>query len=169
MLLAGPDLLNRLIGVLIRFRRHQVALSGDIKAFFHQVFVDEKDIPSFRFCWFEDKEMTKIANYEMTVQVFGAKSSPCVATWVVRHHAKKMEGNARAETIKAINKALYVDDLMVSFPTKELAKVVRGELEDVMLKGGFQLCKWRSTHRGVLSVEDGQSYGKIAGEDARGS
>ena len=161
MLLAGPDLLNRLIGVLIRFRRHRVAISGDIRGFFHQVFVHEKDIPSFRFCWFEDKEMTKIANYEMTVQVFGAKSSPCVATWVVRHHAKRMEGKARMETLKAINKSLYVDDLMASFPTTEMAKVVRAELEDVMLKGGFELCKWRSTHRGVLSAEDDKAMEEL--------
>ena len=40
-LLTGPDMLNSLIGIIFRFRRHQIVLSADIKGFFHQVFVDE--------------------------------------------------------------------------------------------------------------------------------
>ena len=36
----GPDLMNSLIGVLMRFRKERVALlSADVEAMFHQVFV----------------------------------------------------------------------------------------------------------------------------------
>ena len=63
-LLSGPDLLNRLVGVLLRFRRHPVAMSADIKGFFHQVYVDENDSPAFRFFWCEDEEMTPLRHYE---------------------------------------------------------------------------------------------------------
>ena len=47
LLLSGPDLVNRLVGVLLRFRRHPVVLSADIKGFFHQCFVNEDDVPVF--------------------------------------------------------------------------------------------------------------------------
>ena len=33
----GPDLLNSLLGVLIRFREHEVALIGDVKKMYHSV------------------------------------------------------------------------------------------------------------------------------------
>ena len=74
--LSGPDLLNRLVGVLLRFRRPQVAISADIKGFFHQVYVDKRDSPAFRFFWYEDEEMKVMIELEMVVHLFGTKSSP---------------------------------------------------------------------------------------------
>ena len=40
----GPDLLNSLIGIIIRFRTNLFAIAADIKAMFHQVRVPEKDL-----------------------------------------------------------------------------------------------------------------------------
>ena len=51
-LLTGPDLLNSLVGVLFRFRKEKIAVSADIKGFFHQVYVDERDVHVFRFWWY---------------------------------------------------------------------------------------------------------------------
>ncbi|XP_067654470.1 uncharacterized protein [Haliotis asinina] len=50
-LLPGPQLGSSLIGVLLRFRQHRVAISGDIKAIFHQVRLLPKDRPLLRFIW----------------------------------------------------------------------------------------------------------------------
>ena len=36
-LLSGPDTLNSLFGIILRFRRHKIVLSADIKDFFYQV------------------------------------------------------------------------------------------------------------------------------------
>ena len=33
----GPDLMNKLVGVLTRFRLHPIAIMADIQAMFHQV------------------------------------------------------------------------------------------------------------------------------------
>ena len=53
-LVSGPDLLNSLTGVLIRFRRDPVAIAGDIEAMFHQVKVSEEDSDSLCFLWTDD-------------------------------------------------------------------------------------------------------------------
>ena len=44
-ILQGPDLINSLVGVVIRFRQEQVALAADIEAMFHQVRVQESVMP----------------------------------------------------------------------------------------------------------------------------
>ena len=40
-LYSGPDLVNSLLGVLLRFRRHKVAVVADIEAMFHQCAIEE--------------------------------------------------------------------------------------------------------------------------------
>ena len=50
-LVTGPDLLNSLVVVIMRFRLHAVAMISDIEAMFFQVRVIEKDQPSLRFLW----------------------------------------------------------------------------------------------------------------------
>ena len=44
----GPDLLNSLVGVLLRFREQRVGLAADIDAMFHQVQIIEEDQPALR-------------------------------------------------------------------------------------------------------------------------
>ena len=42
-LLTGSDLLNSLVGVLLRFRNYRVAFSADIEAMYHQVRMNPGD------------------------------------------------------------------------------------------------------------------------------
>ena len=37
VLLSGPDLVNQIVGVLLRFREEQIAVTGDFEAMHHQV------------------------------------------------------------------------------------------------------------------------------------
>ena len=47
-------------------------------------------------------------------------------------------------------KNMYVDDLMKSLRDVEEAKAFRVGIMKAFAEGGFDLCKWRSTHREVL-------------------
>jgi len=49
VLLQGPDLVNSLVGVLLRFRMEPVAFVSDIASIFHQISVDQKDCDAFFF------------------------------------------------------------------------------------------------------------------------
>ena len=44
-----PDLLNSLVGVLLRFREQRVGLAADIEAMFHKVQFIKEDQPALRF------------------------------------------------------------------------------------------------------------------------
>ena len=50
-LLPGPTLSSPLLGVLLRFSEHAVAISGDIHGMFHQVCLLPEDRPLLRFLW----------------------------------------------------------------------------------------------------------------------
>ena len=47
----GPDLLNNLFGVVLRFREKEVAISGDISKMYHRVIIPEQDQHVHRFVW----------------------------------------------------------------------------------------------------------------------
>ena len=76
-LLSGPDLTNKLIRVLTRFRQETVALMSDIEAMFYQVQVSEECRDFLRFLWWEDGDTSREpTRYRMRFHLFGATSSP---------------------------------------------------------------------------------------------
>ena len=75
-LVTGPDLLNTLVGVIMRFRLHVVAMIADIETMFFQGLVIEKDQPSLRFLWRGSNRDLLPDVYQMQAMIFGAKSSP---------------------------------------------------------------------------------------------
>jgi len=48
---SGPDLMNSLVDVLIRFRKEPIVLVADVEQMFHQVMVNPKDRDALRFLW----------------------------------------------------------------------------------------------------------------------
>ncbi|KAK7891906.1 hypothetical protein WMY93_023869 [Mugilogobius chulae] len=76
-LLKGPDLNNSLIGVLVRFRKEQVAVLADIQQMFHCFLVRRDHRNYLRFLWHRDNDMSKdIIDYRMRVHVFGNSHHP---------------------------------------------------------------------------------------------
>ena len=76
-LLQGPDYINNLAGVLMRFRQEEVTLIADIKKMFHQVRVPPEDCDALRFLWWPEGLNREPEEYLMQVHIFGATSSPC--------------------------------------------------------------------------------------------
>ncbi len=88
-LLCGPDLNNRLLRVLVRFRKEQVAVTADIKQMFYCFMVREDHQNFLRFLWFKDNDLSKeITEYIMTIHVFGNSPSPAVAIFGIRWAAE---------------------------------------------------------------------------------
>ena len=81
-LLQGPDLTNRLLGVLCRFRQCPIAFSCDVEAMFHQFHVNVAHRNYLRFLWWEDGHTTTTPKeFRMTVHLFRATSSPGCANY----------------------------------------------------------------------------------------
>ncbi|XP_026730254.1 uncharacterized protein LOC113495628 [Trichoplusia ni] len=87
-LLAGPDLLQSLFGVLLRFREGPVAVMADIQDMFLRVKVKEDDRDCLRFLWRGSRGTGKPEEYRMSSIIFGAASSPATAIYVMNKNAE---------------------------------------------------------------------------------
>lgn len=95
-LLPGPTLGASLLGVLLRFREHAVAVSGDIKSMFHQVRLLPEDRTLLRFVWCDLHPDKPVTVYEWQVLPFGTTCSPCCATFALQRHTRDHSQNARS-------------------------------------------------------------------------
>ena len=103
-LLQGPDLTNKLLSVLTRFRQEKIAFMADIEQMFYQVKVKEDDQDFLRFLWWPNGDLTKEPQeFRMSVHLFSAASSPGCSNYALKLTADDHEaefGNEAADTLR---------------------------------------------------------------------
>ena len=151
-LLQGPDLTNNLTGVLCRFRMERIAFMCDIKAMFHQVKVNAIHRDYLRFLWWEDENFdSDPVEYQMTVHLFGAMSSPGCANFALKTTANQYESACGKEAADFVRKDFYVDYGLKSVASVKQAKSLISSTKSLCQKGGFHLHKFTSNNSEVLN------------------
>ena len=141
----GPDLTNSLIGVLLRFRQERIALVADIEAMYYQVRIPKMDQDLLRFLWWTDGDLNKpLEVYRMGVHIFGATSSPLCASYAFKKTAEEAENRYNKDITSTI-------DYLKSVRYEAEAVVLADSLMKICIEGGFNLTKWSSNSRHVLS------------------
>ena len=152
-LLTGPDLTNSIVGVLMRFREEQVALSADIECMFHQIRVSPDDRDAFRFLWWPDGDLTQQpTDHRMEVHLFGATSSPSCSSFALRRTAEDNIAEFSEEVVKTVKRNFYVDDCLKSVKSVGNAVEVVDQLREILSKGGFRLTMWSYNRSEVLDA-----------------
>ena len=137
----GPDLTNSFLGVLLRFRQYPVALVADIEGKFNQVKVPPGDADALRFLWWEDSNLERPSEFQMTSHIFGATDSPSCANFCVKRATEDNKGNFSEDAVNAVNKDFYVDDFIKSVKTVEEARSLAKEVTSLLAEAGFRLTK----------------------------
>ena len=157
-LLPGPDLMNSLLGVLIRFRKETTAIMCDIEEMFHSFHVDPNHRDFLRFLWFEDNKPGKpIAEYRMNVHLFGNGPSPAVATFGLRKTATDGKEEFGENAMKFVHRNFYVDDGLASTPTAKQAIALVTATQPMLRTANLRLHKIVSNSIEVMEafpVED---------------
>ncbi|XP_056003773.1 uncharacterized protein LOC130049788 [Ostrea edulis] len=150
VLLTGPDLVNSLLGVLMRFRREPVAILADIQKMFFYFRVEPKHRNFLRFLWHEDCDLNKpLVQFRMCVHVFGNRPSPAVATFGLRLCIQ----GADPKVVEYIDKDFYVDDGLASLPTPSNAITLVKDAQTALLQGGtIRLHKIASNDHEVMAA-----------------
>ena len=150
MLLKGPDLMNGLIGVLLRFRQDKIALTCDIEQMFYNFEVHEEHRNMLRFLWWPGGDVSRTpAEYRLTVHLFGAASSPGCANYGLKYLARCHE-ETFPQGATFLKKNLYMDDGLCSLSTKEEAMDLVRQATEICRKGNIRLHKFLSNSKEVL-------------------
>ena len=162
-LLRGPDFVNQVIGVLIRFRQHPVALMADIEAMFNQVWVSVPDRDGLMFLWWTQGDFSApCEEFRMNVHLFGTKSSPSCASYCLRCTAEDHETEYDPHVINTVRRNFYVDDRLTSMPSVQSAVRVADQVTKLLSEGGFRLTKWVSDSTEVLkTIADAETAASV--------
>ena len=132
VLMPGPCLTNKLVGVLIRFRMERVALTGDVCSMFHQIRVHPKDTDALRFLWWPSGDLDKNpVDYQMKVHLFGATSSPSCSSFCLRQVVQDFSHLHIPLTLEIVKNNFYVDDCLASFESEDIAINIVHDLRSV--------------------------------------
>ena len=74
-LIGDGNMIVPLMDAVNNLRRYLYAFGTDLEAFFHNVLVDSRDSGAFRFFFFEDKRMERLAAFKMLAHIFAIKLS----------------------------------------------------------------------------------------------
>ncbi|XP_048734152.2 uncharacterized protein LOC125650167 [Ostrea edulis] len=167
VLLTGPNLTNSLLGVLLRFRRDQIAVIADIEQMFYSFYVKEEHRDFLRFLWYRNNNPEdELIDYRMRVHVFGNTPSPAVATYGLR----KAVENGDRDVRDFVERNFYVDDGLVSVPTTDEAIELVKETQQVLKEqGNIRLHKIASNSVAVMNAFPTQDLEKSLTQVSIGS
>ena len=161
-LMKGPDLVNRLVGVLLRFRKDKVAIAADIESMFYQVRCAPEDRDSLRFLWWPGGDLAKEAvPHRMKVHLFGAKSSPSCAAFALLEIARRFGKYFPTNVSDVIRKGFYVDNCLTTASNDEEGIQLIKNLREMLGKGGFHLTKWISNSQEVIESVEPDERAKV--------
>ena len=113
----GPDLANKLIGILLIFRQEPVAFMADVEGVYHQVIVSPPDRDALRFLWWQDGDPSKPAQvYRMRAHLFGGVWSSSCANYALKRTAENHVSEYDTDVVDTVFGNFYVDDCLKSVP-----------------------------------------------------
>ena len=143
----GPKLQNDIVDVLLRFRKHAIALVCDISEMYLQIGIHEDDRKYLRFLW---KDRDDLKTFEFNRVVFGLNTSPFLAQLVSRENARLYEKEFPRAS-ESVYESTYMDDTLDSVESVEEGKTLRIDIEKLWSKAGMKVCKWMSNSEEVLA------------------
>ncbi|XP_071956883.1 uncharacterized protein [Antedon mediterranea] len=138
------DLLNNLVGVILRFRENRIAILGDISKMYHRIRIPEIDQHVHRYLW-RDVEFDREPDiYIKQVLTFGDKPVPAMA----------LESKTEyPEAAKVIVRDTYMDDICPSVKSKPDAIKLIQYIDKILSNGGFSVKGWVSNEKIAEKVQ----------------
>ena len=134
----GPNTLNNMFGVQLRFRCHSVALVCDISKMYHSVKTKPVERHIRRVLYRPSGQSGEIKIYGTNTVQFGDRPAAAIATIAVKKTAELYKPwNPKAA--QRIIEDSYVDDIATGEDDVESVKELQSGIEAILEKGGFKL------------------------------
>ncbi len=141
LLLKGPDVLNTIRAVLLRFRRGVHAALCDIRKMYNSVWLEDLEMHLHRFLW-RNNEDGEIEEYAITRVNIGDRPAGCIAQLAMRETAKLPMFTHLEEERRVLEEDSYVDDILTSHNDLEKLDKTTKKVEEILKAGGFSLKPW---------------------------
>ena len=148
----GPNLINELYSLLLRFRAKPVALTGDMIEAFFQIRVRKSDQKLLNFLYRDPEKdaSEEIQLIRFNVLTMGIPSASFELASCLRKIAE-LEKDENPEIAESILRSIYADDLISSHYSDEEAIVFTKNIVTVLAKYGFLLHKFSSDSEKVMN------------------
>ena len=144
----GPDLVNNLLGVLIRFRENKVGVAGDVSKMYHTIKLSDLDQHTHRFLWRNMETERKPDVYVMTSVSFGDKPAGAIASLAMKKTAE-LQTHVHPRAAKMIIENSYVDDIVDSFENATIARETIQKADSILGAGNFKIKEWTISEENV--------------------
>ena len=148
----GPDLINSLISILIRFRLYKYALKSDIEKAFLQIEIQESDRDLLRTLWIEDSQ---IWIFRFARLPFGITCAPFILAATLAKHLTNT--TISDEKKLKILGSFYVDDNVSGADSFEELVEFKSSIQEIFSQAGMPLRQFNSNHkelRDLLSASE---------------
>ena len=148
ILLKGPDVLNPIRAVLLRFREGEFAAIGDVRKMYNSVWLEEQEVHVHRFLW-RDSPEDELEDYAVVRVNMGDRPAGCIAQVAMRETARLPQFSHLVDERRVIEENCYVDDVFASGNDSHRLEEILEGVEAILKTGGFHLKPWvRSGHSG---------------------
>ena len=157
----GPSMLNKLLGVLIRFREGRHAFIGDIAKMYHSVDIGLTEQMTHLFLWRNLNCQAEPTTYAITAVNMGDKPSATIAQVALRKAAERMTPCLK-EAAAVIVEDTYMDDITASTASPAESEKLMNDIDEIMKENGFRVKEWVSSgsQREAVSLKtEGQVNG----------
>ncbi|UYV72208.1 hypothetical protein LAZ67_9002191 [Cordylochernes scorpioides] len=145
----GPNLLELIPDIMLRFRLNKIGIVADIEKAFLQISVAKEDRQFLRFLWWEDGKQENLRIYQHKRVVSGVTSSPFLLAATLKLHLEQYE----REVIPLL-KCMYMDNCVNSVTSLEEAQVFQQQSIDLLSPAGFNLREWQMGGPGIVNGEN---------------
>lgn len=146
----GPNFIELIPSLLLRFRENQIGIIADIRKAFLQISVAPKERNVLRFLWKRTRDPEHTVVFRHCRVIFGATSSPFLLGATIDLHLEHTRENTwedkEREILNKLKESFYVDNCVTSVNSQEEAIIFQEKTTSFMASGGFDLRGWRRSY-----------------------
>lgn len=165
VLKVGPLIQKDLFSILIRFRKHNFVLIGDLAKMYRQILVHDDHRRLQRIIWRNDPS-EEVKYYQLNTITYGTASASFLATRCLKQIAIDNE-TTNSVIGNIISNDFYMDDLLTGTSDSESLSSIRNELTSLLSKYGFEIRKFQSNDQTLIgNTKDNLDSEYVISEDS---
>lgn len=137
-LIKGPNLVEEIPAILLRFREKAIGVTSDIKRAFLQIGIRQDDQNFLKFLWWVNGRVEEFRHKRV---VFGVTSSPYLLAAVISFHLSQVAPEFR-DISEKLMRSFYVDNCATSVDDKDELKQFICQSSRIMAEAKMELRLW---------------------------